>query len=168
MLVAAPRFVGFTPVGTVTVGPSSGLVVVGSFSLAEGADTLWVNVKQNSPSSANNFSYGILSWRSSDGRTLGSTKVYGRTEGEVYSLSCGLSPLERGGSIVFEPRAYNLKWVRDGGPSWSLSFSAASGQQFPPPDAAELGAVLGSPVDLDGQSLLFREADDGTLILIPN
>ena len=166
-MFAAPRFTGFTEVGSVSVGPSDGQIIVGSFSLAEGADTLWVKVTQTAPTSANNFSYGILSWRSDEGRTLGSAKVYGRTEGEVYGLSVGLSPLQRAGSILFEPRLYNLKWIRDGGPTWSLSFSAHSGTQSPSGGDGSTGAVLGSLVDLSGESFCFTELADGRLALKP-
>ena len=166
-MFAAPRFTGFTPVGTITVGPSSSQVVVGAFPLAEGATTCWVNVKQLSPTTNNNFSYGILSWRSEEGRTLGSTKVYGRPEGEVFRLSVGLSPLQRTGSLVFEPRLYNLKWAREGGPDWSLSFSAHSGTESTPGGDGELGAVLSGLADLSGDSLCFAELPDGTLTIKP-
>ena len=167
MVVAAPRFTGFIPVGDVTLSPNSNQVVVGAFPLAEGANTCWVYVKQTSPTTNNNFSYGILSWRSEEGRTLGSTKVYGRPEGEVFRLSVGLSPLQRTGSLVFEPRLYNLKWIREGGPSWSLSFSAHSGTQSTPGSDGQLGAVLGSLVDLAGEPLCFRELANGTITISP-
>ena len=167
MVFAAPRFTGFIPVGDVTLSPNSNQVVVGAFPLAEGADTCWVNVKQTSPTTNNNFSYGILSWRSEEGRTLGSTKVYGRPEGEVFRLSVGLSPLQRTGSLVFEPRLYNLKWIREGGPSWSLSFSAHSGTQSSSGGDGVTGAVLGSLVDLSGESFCFTELADGQLAIKP-
>lgn len=167
MVFAAPRFTGFMPVGDVTLSPSDNQVVIGAFPLAEGADTCWVNVKQTSPTTNNNFSYGILSWRSEEGRTLGSAKVYGRPEGEVFRLSVGLSPLQRAGSLVFEPRLYNLKWIREGGPSWSLSFSAHSGTQSTPGGDGQLGAVLGSLNDLAGDSLCFAELPNGTLTIKP-
>ena len=167
MVIASPRFTGFIPVGDVTLGPNSNQVVVGAFPLAEGADTCWVNVRQTSPATNNNFSYGILSWRSQDGRTLGSSKVYGRPEGEVFKLTVGLSPLQRNGVLVFEPRLYNLKWIRDGGPTWSLSFAAHSGSESPPSGDGIVGAVLGSLTDLAGNSVCFAELPDGTLTIKP-
>ena len=167
-MVGSPRFNGFTSVGATSLGPSSSLAVIGSFPLVAGADTLWVRVTQDSPTTNNNFSYGILSWRSADGRTLGSCKCYGRPEGEVYKLSVGLSPLIREGSIIFEPRLYNLKWLREGGPAWSLSFEAHSGATESGGGGDPIAAVSGSIFNIDGCPVEFIQTDGDSVTLLFN
>ena len=72
------------------------------------------------------WSYGILSWRSASGLELGSTKAYSTQLGEVFRLGVGLPPSDRTGSIWFEPRGFNLGWLKAGFP-WELSFEAQAG-----------------------------------------
>ena len=165
MAVASPRFTEFTQVGSVTLGPGSDLVTVGAYSLADGADTLWVRVTQTSPSSGNNFAYGILAWRSTEGRSLGSIKVYGSTDGEVFQLPVSRAPNIRDGELIFMPRLYNLKWMRDNGPTWSLSFEAVSGSLSSGP-SNDLGNAVASVVaDAAGELLRFKLQASGLAIL---
>ena len=108
--------------------PSDREVTVGSFLLGEGHDTLIVRVTQESPE-PEPWSYGfaLLTWQSSYGQELGTTKIYGSTVGETYRLTTGLPPLERTGSLVVRPRAYNRRWISiDDPPSWTLRFEATS------------------------------------------
>lgn len=60
--------------GDITVGPLNRQVLVGSFSLEEGDDTLWVNITQISPQQEWNYSYGLVWWESTDGRQLGTDR----------------------------------------------------------------------------------------------
>ena len=114
-------------VGSITVGPNDLAITVGAVTLAAGEDTLWVRATQQGGESPWPYGFGLLSWQTTEGRELGTAKVFGHTEGEVFRLGVGLSPVERTGSLVFEPRSYNLRWVNLGHP-WSLAFEAQSGQ----------------------------------------
>ena len=114
-------------VGSITVGPNDLAVTVGAVTLAAGEDTLWIRAVQQGGQSPWPYGFGLLSWQTTEGRELGTAKVFGHIEGEVFRLGVGLSPVERGGVLVFEPRSYNLRWVNLGNP-WSLAFESQSGQ----------------------------------------
>lgn len=120
------RFVPWSTVGTVTFQPGDSVVTIGSFQLAEGADTLWVRVTNPITDGPWPWSYGILSFRTSEGQPLGSTKAYNSRYGEVYRLGVGLPPSDRVGSLTFEPRGFNLAWIKAGYP-WTLKFEQQSG-----------------------------------------
>ena len=125
------------PVGTITVGPNSGEIAVGSFSMNEGDDTLWVEVQRTSPDQGWPWSYGILSWRSAFGNELGSCKAYAVKYGEIYKLSVSKAPRSTTGTIYYEPRSFNLSWIKRGY-LLTLAFAAASGV------AAAVPAIGGS------------------------
>ena len=113
-------------VGTHTFVPTDQAVQVGSFDLAAGQDTIWVRITQLNDPGNWPWSYGILSWRNANGTPLGSVKAYSNRLGEVFRLGNGLAPLDGVGSIWFEPRGFNLGWLKAGFP-WELSFEAQSG-----------------------------------------
>ncbi len=118
----------FEAVGTVEVGPQDLEVLVGSFTLQEDDDTIWFKVVQTTPADVWTYSYGLLTWRTSEGQELGTVKVHGHTNGEVVSLGVGLPPLQRSGDVFFTPRAWNRRWISiDTPPIWGLSFEAQSG-----------------------------------------
>ena len=112
--------------GSITVTANDLSVVVGSFSIEEGDDTIWFDIQSESPESPWPWSYGIVSWQTSFGREFGSAKAYTERSGEVFSIGVGRQPRSRTGSIIYEPRSFNLAWVKKGNPL-SLSFSVASG-----------------------------------------
>jgi hypothetical protein len=110
-------------VGEHTFTPDGAEVNIGEFNLSEGQDTIWARVTQLNEPGDWPFSFGILSWRSSEGNELGSIKIYPTQFGEVFRLTCGRAPLVGAGSIWFEPRGYNLQWIKAGYP-WTLKFEA--------------------------------------------
>lgn len=116
----------FTNVGEVTIEPTSSLIEVGSFSIEEGDDTIWFEVQRTSPDDGWPYSYGILRWRTEFGYELGSIKVYTSTQGEIYKLSVGRAPRSVEGMVLYEPRSYNLQWVKSG-KTLKMSFAADSG-----------------------------------------
>lgn len=121
-----PRFAGWVPVGTHSFLPTDRVTEIGSFDLSPGQDTIWVKITQLNDPATWPWSYGILSWRNSEGVPLGSVKAYSNRLGEVFRLGNGLAPLVGTGSIWFEPRGFNLGWLKAGFP-WELSFEAQSG-----------------------------------------
>lgn len=132
-------------IGTKTFTPDDLSEVVGNFSLDEKHDTIWVRITQTNGEQTSPWSYGILTWESSEGYELGSVRAYGHAESEVFRLGVGRAPLDRSGRIVFTPRAFNLGWVRNGFP-WTLKFEAQSGQSSSNSDQS-LAAVSNGFVD---------------------
>lgn len=113
-------------VGTYTFGPQDTVVDIGSFTLEENDNVLWVEITQDQVTGPWPWSYGILGFRSLLGYELGTTKAYSKPEGAIQQLGNGRAPLERTGIITFEPRSFNLAWIRKGNP-WTLTFAAESG-----------------------------------------
>ena len=122
----ALRFTDWSVVGTRTFTPDDLIEVVGSFSMAEGHDTLWTRITLLSPSTPWPWSYGILGFKTSNGYELGSVKAYPEIDSEVFRLGVGRPPYERSGLLTFEPRSFNLAWVRNGYPL-TLKFECSSG-----------------------------------------
>ena len=126
----SPLFLGWQDLGNVTVTPDSTDVPVGAFSMEEGDTHIWIRMRSLSSPDPWPWSYGILGWKTSNGYELGSCKAYSTTESEVFRIGTGLPPLVRSGIITFEPRSFNLAWVKRGNP-WSLNFQAQSGNLQP-------------------------------------
>lgn len=147
----------FTFVGETTFSPEDLTVVVGSFELGEGHDTIWIRVTQMSEITNPPFSYGILGWESENGYELGSTKAFGRAESEIYVLGVGRSPSKRTGDITFKPRGFNLGWIREG-TEWKLRFSAASGKTSSV-NATRAGAITNSFVDKSNNDVSLVRVD---------
>ena len=141
----------WTDLGARTVGPSDLRVVVGSFSIGETDDTIWLEVQRTGPSGPWPWSYGILSWQTSFGLELGSVKAYTASEGEIFRLGVGRAPRSRTGSVIYEPRSFNLAWVKNGYPL-TLAFSAASGVTT----AAATGGGVAFPVE--NGNWLYKQA----------
>ena len=118
----------FELVGTHVFTPYDKQVVIGSVSLEPGADTIWVRITQNQATGPWPWSYGILGWKSAFGYELGTTKAFAEPDGAVQRLGVGLQPVERSGVLTFEPRSFNLSWIKRGNP-WSLTFEAQTGVQ---------------------------------------
>ena len=118
---------GWARVGTVSIGPTSGPTVIGDLALPAGANTIWVRAQQLGGDSPWPYGYGLLTWKTTAGRELGTVKCWGHTEGEVLRLGVGLEPGEHAGQLVFEPRAWNLAWVKAGAPNWQLAFDQQTG-----------------------------------------
>ena len=120
------RFQDWSVVGTRTFTPDDLTEVVGSFSMDPLDDTLWTRITLLSPATPWPWSYGILGFKTSNGYELGSVKAYPEVESEVFKLGIGRPPYERTGELTFEPRSFNLAWIRNGYPL-TLKFECASG-----------------------------------------
>ena len=114
------------PVGNITVSPGTRIYEIGSLSLAENEDTIWVDVQRTSPDQGWPWSFGILGWRNEFGYELGKIKAYSEPSGELHRLGVGRAPRSRTGVLTYEPRSFNLQWVKKGY-SLTIAVSAASG-----------------------------------------
>jgi hypothetical protein len=133
--------------GSINIGPSDLDVPIGPVVLPAGSDALWVRMIQTSGESPWLFSYGLLSWRSTNGRELGTVKAYPHAGGETYRLGTGLSPVERAGELWFTPRAYNLSWIKSGH-RLGLAFEWEAGA-----GGSGMGGIAGSFVSSAGVGL---------------
>lgn len=122
----ALRFTDWSLVGTKTFTPDDLTEVVGSFVMGQDDDTLWTRITLLSPAEPWPWSYGILGFKTSNGYELGSVKAYPEVDSEVFRLGIGRPPYERSGLLTFEPRSFNLAWIKNGYPM-SLKFECASG-----------------------------------------
>lgn len=113
-------------IGTHTFVPTDNVVTIGAFTLGENDDTIWVEITQDQVTGPWPWSYGILGFRSAFGYELGTVKAFSKPEGVIQRLGVGRPPLERSGVITFQPRSFNLAWIRQGNP-WTLTFTAESG-----------------------------------------
>jgi len=156
------RFAGWPPPLNVTVTPQTASpVFIGNYLLEEGQDTIWVKVTSSTEGDTCiwPYSYALFTWVSSEGRELGTVKIHGVCEGEVYRLTVGRTPLQRAGELYLYPRTYNLRWIDKGNP-WTLGFQVVSGisGSGPPPDLG--GGTLGSFTPDNGKAELDFTFDD--------
>lgn len=144
------RFLEWTDLGRLTFTPDDTDRVVGSFSINPGDDTIWLRIQSETPPTPWPWSYGIIGWKTSRGYELGTCKAYPDENGSIYRIGIGLSPVERTGVITFEPRSYNLAWIKRGNP-WTLNFEATSGQASS--SARAVAVVSNSFVDTSDSGL---------------
>ena len=155
--------------GQIDVGPLDKDVLVGPFLMEPEDDTIWIKIKQTSPSEVWTYAYGLLTWRTNQGKELGTIKVYGSTDSEVFVLGVGLPPMERYGDLIFTPRAYNRQWISIVSPPvWGLEFEAQSGKASVGPPAFGTRSTLGVLADLvdAGVAFAFTPAGVGTVAKI--
>jgi hypothetical protein len=163
------KFIGWQTIGELTFTPDDRQTVVGDFSMGPDEDTIWIKVTSLTSPSPWPWSYGILSWQTSEGNELGSVKAYSEQVGEVFRLGLGLPPSQRTGRITFEPRSYNLAWIKQGNP-WTLRFEAQSGTSANPPSFPDFGtrATLGVLSDLVGAGVSYAITGNfATIKLLP-
>jgi hypothetical protein len=122
--------------GSITVGPMTTSVLVGPVNLPPFGGIV-VRVRQIGGPSPWPFSYGLLWVSNSNGRELGTIKVYGHTEGESYRLGDRLPSLLGGGLLYFAPRLYNTRWLRSSGTTWTLAFQYDSPSTELPQDRVQ-------------------------------
>lgn len=113
-------------IGQFTVSPGSTRIDVGEFQLDPGDDVVWIEIQRIGGDNSWPWSYGIAGLRTPFGYEFGTTKVYTELAGEVHRLSVGRPPRSQTGVITYEPRSYNLAWIKKGYPL-TLSVSCASG-----------------------------------------
>jgi hypothetical protein len=102
-----------------------------------------------------------LGLKTTFGYELGTIKAFAEEDGNVERLGVGLPPVERSGSLTFEPRSFNLAWIRNGNP-WTLTFEAQSGVAV----SSSQGQVTFPVAGPDG-SIPFVLADNGLANLNP-
>ena len=168
-LARANRLQGWRNPATVTVTPSTpDPVEVTDLALGPDDDTIWVHVSSSGTEDCPwPWSYALLTWVNSQGRELGSVKIHGVCEGEVFRLGNGLPPVERAGSIRIYPRSYNLKWVELGHP-WTLDFRFQTGSSSQGSVGGVGDSTLGTFDPDNGAAPLDFALEDGFAVLLFN
>lgn len=115
---------------------------------------LEVRVRAESPSPGFKFAYGLLSFMSPLGRELGTIRVWPDQVATDYRLGSGLSCFEGSGNLVFDARAFNLRWVKAGYPL-VVSVSVDEPADLPPDRHTAEGFV-------DDSGRLLRVVASGT------
>lgn len=101
-------------IGSVTVSPTTTEATVGPIEVPTFGG-VELKLRQVSPTPFR-WGYGLLSYRTGNGLELGTIKVWPRLEFSNYLLGAGLTVSDNTGVLVFEPRAFNLRWVLAGFP----------------------------------------------------
>ena len=99
-------------VGTATFGPDDDIVTVGPIEVPTYGG-VQLKVAQNG-STPFRFGYCLLSYQSSYGLELGTIRVWPRQQLTSYLLGQGMTVVDNIGTIVLEPRTWNLRWVKAG------------------------------------------------------
>jgi len=116
-------------IGSVTVKPETTIAAFGSVEVPP-EDGIELMIRQTSPDRGFRFAYGLVSLQTSRGRELGTVKAYPGSEWNAFRLGEGLSCLSGSGVLQFEPRHYNLRWVKAGFP-WTVELMADVGTRLP-------------------------------------
>jgi hypothetical protein len=115
------------PVGSTTVTAATGRAVVGSFTGDLVNGLLLLKMSTLYPSNMSGLAYGIVSLVEDDTgvRVLGDARYYPKPEPTVVALGYGdLQSVS--GTVIFEPRGYNLRWLEREGSSrfWRIAVEA--------------------------------------------
>lgn len=112
------------PIGTVYVSATTNRATVGRFNGNLVNGLLLLQVQTLNPSVIQGLAFGIFSFIDDDSniRTLGDVKYYPKAEPTTIALGYG-NRSTVSGVVIFEPRAYNLAWIKRTGDGafWGLN-----------------------------------------------
>jgi hypothetical protein len=115
------------PVGLSTVTAETERATVGSFSGDLVNGLLLLRITTLSPVDMQGIAFGVVSFIDDDSgvRVLGDARYYPKPEPTVVALGYG-DRTSVSGVVVFEPRAYNLRWLEReaSGGSWQIAVEA--------------------------------------------
>lgn len=116
-------------IGTIDVQPFDEAVTVGPVEVPI-AGGFEFSVRQVEPTPFR-WGNGLVTYVSSQGRELGTVQVWPKEERESYYIGQNLTVLDNTGVLVFEPRLWNVRWIRAGFPL-VLEFLADLATDLPP------------------------------------
>lgn len=129
--------------GQITVQPTSGELKIADLDLQDGENAIWLRVTQVEPDDIWPFAYGLVYWKNSNGRELGTVKAYSHTESEIFLLTEYRAPGSPNGALYFQPRAYNRLWINaHKDDRWVLDFSYETGNALPQGGLAAISGVF--------------------------
>jgi hypothetical protein len=135
------------PVGLAYVTPYTGALQIGRFSGDLINGQLLLTVSTLNPSVMAGLAFGVFSLVDDDNnvRALGDVRYYPKAEPTTIAL--GYGNLENvSGVVVFEPRAYNLRWLKReaSGGIWGLAVEAETLSGAGEPGYTPAGFALGT------------------------
>lgn len=135
------------PVGLALVTPTTERAIIGRFSgdLTEGR--LLLTATTTNPGLIEGLAFGVFSLIDDDNnvRVLGDVRYYPKEEGTTLALGYG-NLASVSGVVVFEPRAYNLRWIKRSGPGsyWGVAVEAVATSATSVPGYTPAGFVTGA------------------------
>ena len=148
-------------VGQITVGPTTANVKIGDLDLADGQNAIWLRTTQISPNTVWRYAYGLVYWKSTDGRELGTCKVYSHSESETTLLTVHRAPDTSEGALFFTPRSYNRLWINAHKDiEWTLKFEVEVGTFNANAGGAVAAAISNNFANADGSSIIQKEEPD--------
>lgn len=136
--------------GLALVMPWTERITVGHFSGDLINGQLLITATTTNPEVISGLAFGVFSLVDDDSgvRTLGEARYYPRLEPTTLALGYG-DKTTVSGDLVFEPRAYNLRWLKraESGGFWSIAVEAETPSGVATPAFTPLGVAR------DGASL---------------
>lgn len=138
-----------SPVGLALAAPWTERVQIGRFSGELINGQLLLTVTTTNPGVISGLAFGVFSLIDDDAnvRVLGEARYYPRPEPTTIALGYGdLASVS--GVVVFEPRAYNLRWLKraESGGLWGIGVEAETQAAVTAPAYTPIGIAKGSTV----------------------
>jgi hypothetical protein len=155
------------PVGLSTVTAETERAIIGSFSGDLVNGLLLLRITTLSPVDMQGLAFGVVSFIDDDSgvRVLGDARYYPKPEPTVVALGYG-DRTSVSGVVVFEPRAYNLRWLEReaSGGLWQIAVEAdtPSGVSVPAftPSAFADGAIeLGAAAAIGSSGATYGQVE---------
>jgi len=148
------------PIGISTVTAETERATIGSFTGDLVNGLLLLRITTLAPADMQSLAYGVVSFIDDDTgvRVLGDARYYPKPEPTVLALGYG-DRASVSGVVVFEPRAYNLRWLeRQGsGGQWRVAVEADTPAGVSVP-AFTPAAIADGAIELNASAVV---GDDG-------
>ena len=152
-------------IGQVTATPTSQDLKIADFNLELGENAIWLRTRQVQPQELWRFAYGLVYWKSTDGRELGTVKVYSHSESETSLLTVHRAPSSSSGALFFTPRAYNRLWINAHKDEvWTLEFSAEAGVYDANAGGGVAAAISNTLASDTGEGMALVPEGDGLIL----
>jgi hypothetical protein len=150
------------PVGYALITATTKRATIGRFSGELVNGQLLLTVTTANHSAVEGLAFGVVSFIDDDTgiRVLGDARYYPKPEGTVIALGYG-DLAEVSGEVIFEPRGYNLRWIKAEGPgaTWGVFVEAETPSGVAVP-AYSPTALADGAISLGAQSVTGSNGED--------
>lgn len=148
-------------VGISTVTAETELATIGSFTGDLVNGLLLLRITTISPADMQGLAYGVVSFIDNDTgvRVLGDTRYYPKPEPTVVALGYG-DRSSVSGIVIFEPRAYNLRWLerQSSGGQWQIAVAVDTPSGVAVPAYTPAGFADGA-IQLDASAVVGSDGN---------